>query len=312
MAHTYNPIEQNNQQHGTYARSVADYLWGANGPFSAYAADVSDPIRDMGEAYTRYRAAFTNSMESPLYATNIDDISVPPSSGPGSRVTIRQPYTDSAYVSTSSESDSRVTFRQPNTVVHEFEDSDDILRRLRAIEAVLSADPNSAEVIDVNNSERELANTFTSLVHQFDSEAIARGLVDISDPENRALLDLCRRVLKRAEHTARRAAAIKKHNTEVAAKLAAAKSLPEPLGYAHNSQLNARIDALEATLTSRTDTINNKLIETEAHAGAAMGLASNQVERLESLRRRVEMLESEYYKFRDTLYKIYASAQNPR
>jgi chromosome segregation ATPase len=92
--------------------------------------------------------------------------------------------------------------------------------------------------INANDHSQELQ----SLLREFNTKAAEKGLLDISDPDNRALAELCRSVLRKADASARR--------TQYAKEAAAHKVTSPELDGARISYLNTRLEALNTNLAS--------------------------------------------------------------
>ena len=116
----------------------------------------------------------------------------------------------------------------------------DMKSRLNCIESILSNAPGYESSLVLAANAADYSDELTSLLKEFDREAANRGLLDISDPDNRALAELCRSVLRKAASKARK--------TGYAKEAAARKSSSPELDSARISYLNTRIAELDKIL----------------------------------------------------------------
>lgn len=141
----------------------------------------------------------------------------------------------------------------PNTL-------NDMQSRLNCIESVLTHTPGYESAMSIAVNASDYSQELQSLLREFNTKAAEKGLLDISDPDNRALADLCRYILKRADASARR--------TQYAKEAAARKVTSPELDGARISYLNTRLETLNTNLASvdtKIQTEHTKVEELERY-----------------------------------------------
>lgn len=118
----------------------------------------------------------------------------------------------------------------------------DMKSRLDCIESILSNTPGYESAVTIAVNAADYSDDLNSLLHEFDKAAIERGLIDISDPENRALAELCRSVLRKADKAARK--------TQHAKEAVARRATSPELDGARISYLRTRLDDLDKAIAS--------------------------------------------------------------
>lgn len=134
----------------------------------------------------------------------------------------------------------------------------DMQSRLNCIESILTRSPGYESAMSIAIDANDHSQELQSLLREFNTKAAEKGLLDISDPENRALAELCRSVLRKADASARR--------TQYAKEAAAHKVTSPELDGARISYLNTRLEALNTNLASvdtKIQTEQNRVAELE-------------------------------------------------
>ena len=191
-----------------------------------------------------------------------------------------QAAVDQAYARITDDANTRLRFRNPNmaytdsgdyhatinptsrtgTVVMPLDHStlNDMQSRLNCIESILTRSPGYESAVSIALNANDHSQELQSLLREFNTKAAERGLLDISDPDNRALAELCRSVLRKADASARR--------TQYAKEAAAHKVTSPELDGARISYLNTRLEALNTNLASvdtKIQTEQTKVAELE-------------------------------------------------
>ena len=118
----------------------------------------------------------------------------------------------------------------------------DMKSRLDCIESILSYTPGYESSMTIAVNAADYSDDLSSLLKEFDKTAIERGLIDISDPENRDLAELCRSILRKADKAARK--------TQYAKEAAARRATSPELDGARISYLRTRLDDLDKAIAS--------------------------------------------------------------
>lgn len=193
-----------------------------------------------------------------------------------------QAAVDQAYARITDDANTRLRFRNPNmaytdsgdyqatinptsrtgTVVMPLDHStlNDMQSRLNCIESILTRSPGYESAVSIALNANDHSQELQSLLREFNTKAAEKGLLDISDPENRALAELCRSVLRKADASARR--------TQYAKEAAAHKVTSPELDGARISYLNTRLEALNTNLASvdtKIQTEQTKVAELEQY-----------------------------------------------
>lgn len=141
----------------------------------------------------------------------------------------------------------------PNTL-------NDMQSRLNCIESVLTHTPGYESAMSIAANAGDYSQELQSLLREFNTKAAEKGLLDITDPENRALAELCRSILRKADSTARR---------KQYAKEAEAHKVSSPeLDGARIGYLNTRLEALNTNIASvdtKIQTEKTKVAELERY-----------------------------------------------
>lgn len=136
----------------------------------------------------------------------------------------------------------------------------DMQSRLNCIESVLTRTPGYESAMSIAANAGDYSQELQSLLREFNTKAAENGLLDIADPENRALAELCRHILKRADAAARR--------TQYAKEAAAHKVTSPELDGARIGYLNTRLETLNTELASvdtKIQTEKTKVAELERY-----------------------------------------------
>lgn len=136
----------------------------------------------------------------------------------------------------------------------------DMQSRLTCIESVLTRTPGYESAMSIAANAGDYSQELQSLLREFNTKAAEKGLLDITDPENRALADLCRHILRRADASARR--------TQYAKEAEAHKVTSPELDGARIGYLNTRLEALNTNIASvdtKIQTEKTKVAELERY-----------------------------------------------